>query len=41
MAVGLKKEGGRFEKSSVANCEEDGKISLGGGKCGFRGLRKR
>ena len=41
MAVGLKIMGGRFEKSSVANCEEDGKIFLRGGKCGFRGLRKR
>jgi len=44
MAGGLKKEGGRFEKSSAANCvdvSEDGKMSLGGGKCGLRGLRKR
>jgi len=41
MAVGLKRMCGRFEKSSVANCEDDGKMTLGVGKCGFRGLRKR
>jgi len=44
MAGDLKKEGGRFEKRSVANCvdvEQDGKNSLGGGKCGLRGLRKK
>jgi len=40
-AVGLKREGGRFEKSSVANCEYEGEIYFGGGKCGLRGLRKR
>jgi len=44
MAGDLKKEGGIFEKSSAANgvdVSEDGKIPIGGGICGLRGLRKR